>query len=733
MKKAADHKWTFRRLGGLDQVVLDKADDFCRLRELDPKLWVALSSPTTGLEMDGRTLVLLDTNQDGRIRIPDVIAAVEWTCAHLRNPADLTRRPRELPLSAIRDDSEDGARLLETARIALKNVGKEDAESLGPEDAAKALAQAAGNMFNGDGVMPPLPGLEADMQQFIRDGLSLVGGVRDASGLAGLNRPLGELFLKTLEDWRGWKKGLDKSANFLDPHTSAAWDLIQKLKPKIDDYFLRCDLVAYAPQTQDALNVDEKLTPLAETGLTTEELAKLPLARIEAARPLDLKNGLNPAWRADVQALAALLAPMLEGNNLTREKWQEIQDAFAPYAQALSAKPGEAVLDGLELMQKPAAQPDSLSDERIDEILAGDQARRFFALVDKDKDTPATAGDFAEVEKLVLFYCHLYRLLVNFVSFHDFYSLESSAAFQVGTLYLDGRGCELCVPVADVAKHSVLAAFSRLFLVYCECTRRPSASQGAQPDNAAPEKKIIAAAITAGDEDLLVDNRNGVFVDKKGQDWDATVVKIISNPISIRQAMLSPYKRVARLISEQVQKFAGEKEGQAISGATTALTNMGTAAATPATPGVAAAPPPKFDLGKNLGIFAALGLALGAIGTALASLAGALVSLAWWQVPLVFLAIFLLISGPSMIMAAVKLHQRTLGPLLEASGWAVNGKVSINYMLGSALTATAVLPPNSSRSYRDPLKRRRAWPWVAFALAVLAGAAVAAYFLYWKK
>lgn len=732
MKKAADHKWTFRRLGGLDQVVLDKADDFCRLRELDPKLWVALSSPTTGLEMDARTLELIDTDQDGRIRIPDVIAAVEWACAHLVSPADMARRPGELPLTAIRDDSEDGARLLETARIALKNVGKEGEASLGPADAAKALAQAAGNMFNGDGVMPPLAGLEADMRQFIQDGLALVGGVRDASGQAGLNRPLGELFIKTLEDWRGWKKGLDKSANFLDPHTSAAWDLIQKLKPKIDDYFLRCDLAAYAPQTQDALNVDEKLTPLAETGLTLEELAKLPLSRVEAGRPLDLKTGLNPAWRADVEALAALLSPLLEGledGKLTREKWQEIQNSFAPYSQALAAKPGEAALDGLELTQKPSAQPDSLSDGRIDEILSGDLARRFFELVDKDKETPATAGDFAEVEKLVLFYCHLYRLLMNFVSFHDFYSPGKSAAFQVGTLYLDGRGCELCVPVADVARHSVLATFSRLFLVYCECTRRAAN----QTDNSARDKKIIAAAITAGDEDLLVDNRNGVFIDKKGQDWDATVVKIISNPISIRQAMFSPYKRVGRLISEQVQKFAGEKEGQAISGATAALTKLGTNAATPATPGAVPAPAPKFDLGKNLGIFAAIGLALGAIGTALASLAGALVSLSWWQVPLVFLAIFLLISGPSMIIAAVKLRQRTLGPLLEASGWAINGKVSINYLLGSALTATADLPPNASRSYRDPLKKRRTWLWVVFGLAVLAGAAAAAYFLYWKK
>ena len=60
-----------------------------------------------------------------------------------------------------------------------------------------------------------------------------------------------------------------------------------------------------------------------------------------------------------------------------------------------------------------------------------------------------------------------------------------------------------------------------------------------------------------------------------------------------------------------------------------------------------------------MGIFAAIGLALGAIGTALASIAAALFSLAWWQFPLLFVGIFLCISGPSMFLAWLKLRRRT--------------------------------------------------------------------------
>ena len=43
----------------------------------------------------------------------------------------------------------------------------------------------------------------------------------------------------------------------------------------------------------------------------------------------------------------------------------------------------------------------------------------------------------------------LFKLLNNFVSFRDFYRRKDKAIFQVGTLYLDQRSCDLCVRPAD--------------------------------------------------------------------------------------------------------------------------------------------------------------------------------------------------------------------------------------------------------------------------------------------
>jgi hypothetical protein len=113
----------------------------------------------------------------------------------------------------------------------------------------------------------------------------------------------------------------------------------------------------------------------------------------------------------------------------------------------------------------------------------------------------------------------------------------------------------------------------------------------------------------------------------------------------------------------------------------------------------------------------------------LAAIFAKVLDLAWWQYPLVLVAIVLLISLPSMLIAALKLRQRTLGPVLEAHGWAINGRVKINIPLGTSFTAIAKLPPGSRRSLEDPFEdkdaaRARRRMLLLLVLAALAAAAV---------
>jgi hypothetical protein len=251
---------------------------------------------------------------------------------------------------------------------------------------------------------------------------------------------------------------------------------------------------------------------------------------------------------------------------------------------------------------------------------------------------------------------------------------------------------------------------SRVFLVYCDCVR----SGGA-------ERMTIAAAVTNGDADQLSVGRNGVFYDRRGLDWDATVVRLIEHPISIRQAFWDPYKRLGRMVGEQVQKLAAARSKAAEENRALAVMQLGQKKEDVKQP-----PPQAFDVAKFAGIFAAIGLAVGAIGTAFAAVVTGFLRLMWWQMPLAVLGIILVISGPSVLIASFKLHQRNLGPILDANGWAVNARAKLNIPFGASLTGMARLPEGATQLLTDPYaEKQRPWKLYLFLIALAALAVIA--------
>lgn len=706
MPESADFTWKFHRIGGLDQVTLRTPEELTHLEELDPKLWVALSCPANELQFDDRTLQLIDTNNDGRIRISEVREAVRWAVERLKDPASLADGRPDLPLSEIRQDTDDNRRLYAAAQRILKEQGREAAEALTQENVAKAMEAAKKSVFNGDGVMTPDPGFDPDLNRFIEDVVTVTGGAPDAGGAQGATLELAQTFMQEVHDYKAWTDELKNyAATFaLGAGTQDGFDLLRALEAKLDDYFLRCQLAAFDARAVFALNAPETVfAELADRNLDPgdEALKELPLAHVQADQPLPLESGLNPAWREQVHRFRdTVIVPLLgPRGSLSFEDWGELRRRFTSYA-ALVAK-------------EPANKAGQLGAERLDALLSGDILACFEALVRQDADAAQYVKDTEDAERLVLYHQHLHRLLMNFVSFCDFYALSLPTTFQIGKLFIDGRSCHLCLRVEDIAAHAAQAQLSHLCLAYCECTRDGST-----------QKMNIVAAITAGDARLLIPGRHGIFVDTDGVSWEAVLVKLVDNPISIRTAMFAPYRRIGRMVTDQIEKFTDAKSTAIVSDASKSLEKL-------ATEGKAR----PFDIGRSMGIFAAIGLALGAIGTALASIASALFSLSWWQFPLLLAGLFLAISGPSMFLAWLKLRRRTLGPVLDASGWAVNSQIPINFMLGSYLTDTAALPPNANRSFNDPFRNRSHWKgWLlALAVACIAAGAITVGYQAWER
>ena len=183
-----NHKWKFFRAGGFDQVKLDTGADLMNLNQLDQKLWVALACPTTGLEFCTKTAALIDTDKDGRIRAPELIAAVKWAGSMLKNPDDLVKGGDSVALSAINDATDEGKQLAASAKQILINLGKKDATAISVADASDANKIFVSTTLNGDGVIIAESATDDATKAVIADIIACMGSVPDRSTKPGIDQ-----------------------------------------------------------------------------------------------------------------------------------------------------------------------------------------------------------------------------------------------------------------------------------------------------------------------------------------------------------------------------------------------------------------------------------------------------------------------------------------------------------------------------------------------------------------
>ena len=488
----------------------------------------------------------------------------------------------------------------------------------------------------------------------------------------------------------------DKKIHVADVIATSQW-LCQMLKdPQL--LFKASDTLALSDIADEAILA--VATPLAEDGKVSLAAVKKAIAdaKIEA-QPLP-----QSPYNAEVTAA-----------------YKNCQEAYAKYfatarleALGLATQPADAVAPGMT-EEKWTEMGKQIDDYELSKSAI--EAANTAALM-------AAQTVYKPLEKLLLLSRDFCTLLRNFVSFQDFYSQRGKALlgrgadtdapwaiFQAGTLVIDQRACNLCLRVEDMAKHNTQAPESGMFLIYCQCTHHASG-----------QKMQIVAAMTIGDIRNLKVGKNALFYDRQGRDWEAEVIKIIDNPISIGQAFWSPYRKLGEWVSGLITKSAAEKEKKSFADMTAKLQ-------TPPAAGQAA-PAQPFDVAKFAGIFAAIGLAIGSIGTFLTSLLSEVKEMHAWAL-LIVPAILIVVSGPSMLLAWMKLRKRNLAPLLNANGWAINADAIISVLFGNTLTEQAQFPVLKLADPHAKIKKlSKGGKWTIAIAALLLGIAVALVVLY---
>ena len=688
INKDKKYKWHFVNIGGSARVRINSGDDIAHLAELDPKMWTVLSCPTTGLEIDDKSLKYMDCDGDGKLRVNDVIAVSQWITSVLKDNDLILKGADSIDINFINTEDANGKKLYSSAKQILENLGKEGTV-ISLADTADITAIFAETRFNGDGIITEASTDDAELKSVIAAAIATIGSVTDRSGAQGINADLIESFYKNLNDYVSWTDA-KVEAPYGDK-TDAVIAAYNALDSKVKDFFMRSKLAAFSPSSTASLDIQtSRIDAISAENLSTknDEIAAYPLTHITGKSEIELNAAINPAWDKNFNVIKSILDPSV--TVITEDIWASIGEKFSAYNAWKNGKTGAAV--------------ESLGIDAIKNFIVQDKKSVLLELVARDAALKEESDNIEMVDKFLHIYRDFYKLLKNFVTFNDFYNKDKNikAIFQCGTLIIDQRECKFCMRVNDTAKHSASAAPSGMYLVYCDCTTKTK-----------PAKLQIVAAVTVGDIGALAVGKNGVFYDNSGLEWDAVITKIVDNPINISQSFWSPYRRMATAIENLINKSAADKDAKMMANATA---NINAAPTKTADQAKAAAATPPFDIAKFAGIFAAIGMAVGMIGTALASIFKGLFALNWWQLIILFVGIILVISGPAMVMAWMKLRRRNIAPLLNANGWAINATSKISIPFGETLTEIAKYP---KMKLDDPFAKKGLKTWQKWCLTIL--------------
>ncbi len=698
MKK--QHKWSFFKSAKLVQVKIETGDDVANLPFLDQKFWTALAAPVTGLRFDARTLQLLDTDGDGRIRAPEVLGAVEWLRPRIKSFDVLFSKAGadSISIGDIDESTPEGGKLAAEFKLIAEASGASAQGEVALADVTAAENAFAATAFNGDGVITAksCAGDKKAEAAFAAVAAS-EGTLADRSGEDGIDKAKIDAFYADAEARIAWLDA--KPAGGPSDAAAAAYGAAAA---KIDDFFNRCRMSQFDPRYAESLNGDAGgIASLAGRDLSSvpEELAAFPLASVAPGAELPLAEGVNPWWAETMAAFARdCAAPALgldAADSISAEQWAQIKAALAPKAAWRASEAGGAVAgipeDALRAMLKDGSR------SALEELVA------------KDAGFAAEYDGIIDAERAVRYVSNFAEFLGNFVNQSSLYRPDRVAIYQTGTLYIDSRACSLCFHVDNPAAHSAQAAKSGCHILYLKLTR-PSGDV---------KERTICAAVTAGFAATLWTGRNGVFYDRDGKDWDATVIQIADAQVSLREAFWSPWRKIGEMVSGQVNKILAARESEA-------LAKADALAAETAQKASAGKKPAASDGGAGgaamASSVAAIGIGVGMLGAAFAGIAGFFAGMPWWKAAAAVACVVLAVSLPSVLIAWLKLRKRDIGAILNACGWAVNRPLRFPMRLSRVFTRELAVPP-SAKCAVDPYAPKYAkTAKILVLLAAIAGA-----------
>lgn len=672
----------FRRIGGAGQLALRDIDDLPHVLELDEAHWALTGIDIDFLRTDRQFLDFIDEDHNGIIQADEVKRAVAWFLAHIRPEARPELGSPELRLDSIDVSAPEGAALFAAARVVLRNLGIPDSPVLSLSQIRNDDGILSNACCNGDGVITPgcftgdcreeasaIPE-NPHLAEIVSRIMEIIGSCRDLTGAEGINRELLDSFRSGAEQYLSWYEAPENRPELLRPCGERTADFaaaVENLQERIDRYFLHCAALDFLPGLSCRPPLVEGDGDLPESAPMQELLEKLPIATPRPDRVLDFSAPLNPLYEKELHALAAhpAMAEFLTGSVLSEAMWRRLTSLLAPCLEWKNAEPDKAY-EKIE----PAILKQWLTDGSLEEL-----RRR----IDEDLTIARELTAYHSLIKLTLFQQYLLEFLNNYVSLGALFNPRAASMLQTGKLVMDGRHYTFATPVKNLAEHKRIATMSDICVLYVEATT-------GRTENA--RRMTLAVAVTSGNIRNLFIGKHGIFYAVDGSVWDARIIDLIQQPVSISEALKMPFFRFGEFVARLADRFFSTKSTEVQKTLEKTITTG--AVLTPPAPAPAAKPQPPAVSGSMMLMGGGIGIA--AIGSSVAFIIKSLQNISILNVLAVLLGIILIFGGPMVVISLVKLYRRNISRFLEANSCAVNRPMRLSRKLGLVFTFAPPLP-----------------------------------------
>lgn len=706
MKFLAKNKPIFDKYGGYYHLRISSIKDLKHVLELPDGRWMATSCPVFGLNMDSSFLKFLDADGNNRIISDEVRESIKWMLNRVKITDSTYQNQPYLPLNLINIDTPEGKLLKDSAERVLKNLGILNSDNITLEQVRNRQSIMAKANYNGDGVIPPEVLDNQDTAQFIRDIISTIGSVDDASGLKGINESILEQFKSEARSYLEWyNQGIIPEGKENTPimiygtKTPEMYNTISGIREKIDQFFAQSALLKINPNiTEQLIVIDEKTERFDynDTKSITERLKLAPIYKPNPEGVLILDENYNEVYHSVVQSFKENVYLPIFGDtafSLNKFQWENIIKKFSAYESWIKAK--------------PVTKIESLGVDKIRNYLDSHHEKIILDLIAKDKSVSEEIQQLQNLERLLAYHRWLIEFVNNYVSFPYLFSISHRAMFDTGTLILGGREYTFSIKVENKPAHINIAKNSGICLMYLQVT-------GSKPE----ETFEIAVPVTRGNLKDTYIGKRGIFFTVNGKEMDAQIVHIIENPISLWETIKEPFRRVYAMISSRFSQIAQaiQKESEktiintqtdqkTIQSSLTQTQQITTAPIQQSTT-IPLATESNRTSGNIRDIMIGVGFLAAGLGTALKFLtdtARQLTQPRTLQILLIMIGIFL---GVAILTAGIsgwiRLRQRDMGILLQASGWSINGKMRIIRPM-ARFFCRKVKIPKGAKKYRKEL------------------------------